>query len=125
MSPSQGRYLTQTQIEYKETSMPSVGFEPTIPVLERKNTLYALDRAASVMDFVMIRVTENISLSQHEANLWVFGPNEFKNVLITEKNTAQLIYVNLSYDFLISIIHALTCFGLQRDTFTLIYLTFS
>jgi hypothetical protein len=41
-SPSQGRYLTQT-------SMPWVGFEPTIPVFERAKTFHALDRAASVI----------------------------------------------------------------------------
>jgi hypothetical protein len=45
MSPSQGRYTTQTQI-----SMPQVGFELTIPVLERPKTIYALDRAAGHCD---------------------------------------------------------------------------
>jgi hypothetical protein len=30
ISPSQGRYLTQTQNKHKQTSMPWVGFEPTI-----------------------------------------------------------------------------------------------
>jgi hypothetical protein len=29
--------------------MPRVGFEPTIPVLERTKTVYALDRAAIVI----------------------------------------------------------------------------
>jgi hypothetical protein len=29
--------------------MPRVGFEPTIPVGERQNTLHALDRAATVI----------------------------------------------------------------------------
>jgi hypothetical protein len=28
ISPSQGRYLTQTQNKYEETSMPWVGFKP-------------------------------------------------------------------------------------------------
>jgi hypothetical protein len=28
--------------------MPSVGFEPTIPVFERAKTVHALDRAATV-----------------------------------------------------------------------------
>jgi hypothetical protein len=31
ISPSQGRYLTQTQNKHKQTSMPRVGFEPKIP----------------------------------------------------------------------------------------------
>jgi hypothetical protein len=29
--------------------MPGVGFEPTIPVFERVNTVHALDRAAAVI----------------------------------------------------------------------------
>jgi hypothetical protein len=31
--------------------MPLVGFEPTIPVFERKKTVYALDRAATVIGY--------------------------------------------------------------------------
>jgi hypothetical protein len=49
ISPSQGRYLTQTQNKHEQTSMPTVGFEPTIPVFERANTDHALDRAATVI----------------------------------------------------------------------------
>jgi hypothetical protein len=44
MSPSQGRYLTQTQNKHKEISMPWVGFETTIPVLERAKIFHTLDR---------------------------------------------------------------------------------
>jgi hypothetical protein len=40
---SQGRYLTHTQ-----TSMPQVGFQPTIPAFERAKTVHALDRATTV-----------------------------------------------------------------------------
>jgi hypothetical protein len=29
--------------------MPQVGFEPTMPVIERVNTVYALDRATTVI----------------------------------------------------------------------------
>jgi hypothetical protein len=47
ISPSQGRYLTQSQ--NKQTSMPRVGIETTIPVFERAKTVYALDRAATVI----------------------------------------------------------------------------
>jgi hypothetical protein len=49
ISPSQGRYLhrtTQTQNKSRQTSMPLVGFEPTIPVFERAKAFHALDRAA-------------------------------------------------------------------------------
>jgi hypothetical protein len=47
ISPSQGRYLTQTQ--NTQTSMPWEGFEPTTPVFERAKTFYALERAATVI----------------------------------------------------------------------------
>jgi hypothetical protein len=40
---------TQTQNKRTQTSMPQVGFEPTIPVFERAKTIHALDRAAAVM----------------------------------------------------------------------------
>jgi hypothetical protein len=46
ISPSQGRYLTQTQNKHKQTSMPQVRFEPMIPAYERAKTVHALDRAA-------------------------------------------------------------------------------
>jgi hypothetical protein len=42
ISPSQGRYLTQTP-------MPWVGFEPTIPAFERANTFHVTERAAIVI----------------------------------------------------------------------------
>jgi hypothetical protein len=48
--PSQGRYLhrtTQTQNKLTQTSMPEVGFEPTIPVFKRTKTVHALYRAAT------------------------------------------------------------------------------
>jgi hypothetical protein len=45
--PSQSRYLTQTQNKHKQTSMPQVGFEPTIPAFERAKTFHALDCAAT------------------------------------------------------------------------------
>jgi hypothetical protein len=39
-------YLTTHNIHNRQTSMPPVGFEPTIPVSERPKT-YALERAAT------------------------------------------------------------------------------
>jgi hypothetical protein len=36
---------TQTQNKRTQTSMPQVGFEPTIPVFERAKTVHVLDRA--------------------------------------------------------------------------------
>jgi hypothetical protein len=49
ISPSQGRYLTKTQNKHNQTSMPRVGFEPTIPSFEWAKTIHALDRAAAVI----------------------------------------------------------------------------
>jgi hypothetical protein len=49
ISPSQGRYLTQTQNKRTQTSMPQMGFEPTIPAFERAKTVHVLDRAATVI----------------------------------------------------------------------------
>jgi hypothetical protein len=40
---------TQTHNISTQTSMPWVGFEPTIPVFERAKTVHALDRAATVI----------------------------------------------------------------------------
>jgi hypothetical protein len=40
---------TQTQNKRTQTSMPWVGFEPTIPAFERAKTFHALDRAANVI----------------------------------------------------------------------------
>jgi hypothetical protein len=40
---------TQTQNKRTQTSMPRVGFEPTIPVFELAKTVHALDRAATVI----------------------------------------------------------------------------
>jgi hypothetical protein len=36
--------------------MPQVGFEPTIPVFQRANTVHALDRAATVNHHVQIHL---------------------------------------------------------------------
>jgi hypothetical protein len=39
----------QTRNKRTKTSMPQVGFEPTIPVFERAKTVHALDCAATVI----------------------------------------------------------------------------
>jgi hypothetical protein len=52
ISPSQGRYLyrkTETQNKHRQTAIPSVGFDPTIPMFERAKTVHALDHAAAVI----------------------------------------------------------------------------
>jgi hypothetical protein len=45
ISSSEGRYLHK-QNKRTQTSMPRVGFDPTILVLERAKTVHAFDRAA-------------------------------------------------------------------------------
>jgi hypothetical protein len=45
---------TQTQNRRTQTSMPRVGVEPPIPVLERAKTVHALDRAAAVIGFRVV-----------------------------------------------------------------------
>jgi hypothetical protein len=47
---SQGRYLHTAQHKHtRQTTMPWVGFESTIPAFERVKTVHAFDRAATVM----------------------------------------------------------------------------
>jgi hypothetical protein len=50
ISPSQGRYRTQTQNKDRHPCL-RVGFEPTIPAFERAKTVHALERAATVIGF--------------------------------------------------------------------------
>jgi hypothetical protein len=52
-SQSQGRYVhrtTETQNKCRQTSMPCAGVVPTIPLLERANTVHDLYGAATVID---------------------------------------------------------------------------
>jgi hypothetical protein len=39
----------QTQNKHTQTSMPQVGFKPTIPVFQRAKTVHALDHMATVV----------------------------------------------------------------------------
>jgi hypothetical protein len=53
--------------------MPPVGFEPTIPVFERAKTVYAIDRAATVIDKKKRRTYINgnrNNLIEHYAVYW-------------------------------------------------------
>jgi hypothetical protein len=47
--PARRKAATYTQNKRTQTFMPRVGFEPTTPVFERAKTVYALDRAATVI----------------------------------------------------------------------------
>jgi hypothetical protein len=50
---------TQTQNKRRQTCMPRVRFEPTIPVVERAKTVNALDRAATVIRNTCANLIEN------------------------------------------------------------------
>jgi hypothetical protein len=57
VSPSLGRYLHTEQYKQNKrirTSMPLVGFEPTILVFEGAKTVHALHRAAAVITILML-----------------------------------------------------------------------
>jgi hypothetical protein len=48
---------TQTQNKRTQTSMPRVGFKPTIPVFEGAKMIHTLDRTAVVIDKYLTLVT--------------------------------------------------------------------
>jgi hypothetical protein len=52
---------TYTQNKRTQTSMPRVGFEPTIPVFERAMTVQALDSAATVIGYTQAYSSLNIT----------------------------------------------------------------
>jgi hypothetical protein len=45
---------TQTQTKRTQAFVPRVGFEPTTPMYERAKAVHALDRAATVIDLILI-----------------------------------------------------------------------
>jgi hypothetical protein len=47
--PIPAHKTVQTQNKRTQTSMPQVGFEPTIPMFELAKMVHALDRAATVI----------------------------------------------------------------------------
>jgi hypothetical protein len=53
---------TQTQNKRTQTSIPRVGFEPTIPVLEWAKTVHTSDRAATVIghEKILLPVIANL-----------------------------------------------------------------
>jgi hypothetical protein len=68
ISPTQGRYLhrtTQRQNKSRQTSMPSVGFEPTIPTFERAKTVHASDLAACSY-FMYVQIFSLFSSSESQ-----------------------------------------------------------
>jgi hypothetical protein len=86
ISPRQGRYVTQTQNKHKQTSMPLVGIQPTIPAFERTETchiltarplwtadLQALWIISRIMEFVQSLIT--FILTCKWPPLWSSGQN--------------------------------------------------
>jgi hypothetical protein len=57
--PLPAHRTSKTHNKLKQTSMPQVRFEPTIPVFERAKTVHALDRAATVTGGMAICMAEN------------------------------------------------------------------
>jgi hypothetical protein len=52
--PQTTHRTTQKQNKCTQTSMPGVGFEPTIPVLELAKTVHVLSRAGTVIGFHVV-----------------------------------------------------------------------
>jgi hypothetical protein len=51
--PLPAHRTAQTQNKRTQTSMPWVGFEPTIPVFERAKAVHVLDREATVIGMIL------------------------------------------------------------------------
>jgi hypothetical protein len=49
----------QAQNKRTQTSIPRVGFEPTIPVFQQAKTVNALDRAASLIYLLYLKVCDD------------------------------------------------------------------
>jgi hypothetical protein len=60
--PQSAHRTTQIQNKRTQTSMPQVGFEPTIAVFERAETVYALNRANAVIGVLLITVPKYTSV---------------------------------------------------------------
>jgi hypothetical protein len=57
--PLPTRRTTQTQNKRTQTSMPRVGFQHTIPVLEREKTVHVLHSAATMISIAFIEIKIN------------------------------------------------------------------
>jgi hypothetical protein len=58
---------------HKQTYMPWVGFEPTIPAFERAKTVHALDRAATVIGRHITHALTNSVLIKFLSQQWKYG----------------------------------------------------
>jgi hypothetical protein len=80
------RKTTRTQNKRIQTSMPQVGFEPTIPVFERAKTVHALDRAATVIGALVSPFIKSIDLSTSNSVFTVHY--EWAHLTFTVQTTA-------------------------------------
>jgi hypothetical protein len=60
--PLPAHRTVQTENKRRQTSMPQVGFEPTVPVSERAKTFHALDLAATVIYTARVQLPKNLWL---------------------------------------------------------------
>jgi hypothetical protein len=65
-------YTWGRHTEHTQTSMPSMGFEPTISVLERAKTVRALDRAVTAIGLrsLAVRLPSVASIACCESIYW-------------------------------------------------------
>jgi hypothetical protein len=61
-------YLTTHNTHKRQTSMPPVQFEPTIPVSERQQT-HALDRTATGIGYILLKPSQNSLHSTELVNI--------------------------------------------------------
>jgi hypothetical protein len=64
--------------------MPRVGFEPTIPVFERANTVHALDRAPTVIGLLNFTGFNKVHAA-HLYTLWNFGASYVEEMVVLKK----------------------------------------
>jgi hypothetical protein len=118
ISSSQGLYLNTGQHKHRintytyQTSIPWVGFEPTILASERAKVVHVLDRSATVTALfeVYSNITRSLSpsaisltiliSSYHKTRWWVYGMQVTVSTLPTGGNAELSIFVSLILSYL-------------------------
>ena len=98
-------YLTTHNTHNRQTSMPPVGFEPTISAGERPQT-YALDRAATGAGLVLLWVDEiiarnllswlNLLITAIDVSSWLFILLYQRSTVTQASNTIPYVYIKPS-----------------------------
>jgi hypothetical protein len=76
--PAHGVDTEETRTEHTQTSIPLVGFEPTISVLEQAKTVCALDRTATAIGIYHTKITFS--------RIWSFCGCGYENVCLQACN---------------------------------------